>query len=830
MHAVCLGRAHCARLGFAHGTSTSLGSAAKTSQHRLFSTCPRRPLPESRSRFASPRGGDSDFMAHFGGVPRPPDGALQPGPRPEMASASDCAYTQHSSPQDGDERSPKPRVRRPSTQSAPPRGPQPRDRPKSKYIRPYTRRRLSSGRDTWTQWGYLRHQYSGEELLAFRRAFNVWKKRLAKISHQTFPDRPWEKDAEWLLEHDGVSAMRSAWQELDEATRREKWPLVILSAMRISPRRVHTVLEATMCPLPPGYAIHDVLVFVARKMRLDEASSPRERTLAAEEMMDFVRNIITDVPKGHIPFAQRVFGLFAKALSSEQAHELYTLLREREFDLHANTLIQFASKLAVSAAHKDVAFAILRELSEAGADLNEARPSSVITSLLHCKAPEERAVDVQPSFSARDALRYFIERGFTMNVIGTTAFLDTLCQSDEVEEAIRLASLFIEAGIQIDKKAWATIFRGAKGTLRMDNIAKALELAKAANVPIVDVLNNALHSAFMLSEAERREKRHQVTSRPAIFALLVRVYAKKFDLEPLQWWLPDSLPLFLTPGDASPGRQEQQQQQQQQQQQHEHQGQHPHQQSLVRPGHDAARRRWDFESTIIPFTDQLFSVSSDTKLRPSLTTIAIMLRAYIRSLPTPYDLTTYYAFFKTRLEEQSRNASLPSAARLVTNQASLIHDTIILAMTDHPALSRAALEIFGDMLRDQMRTADPPRAHPNNLVPTSPVHPAPTVMTFTILLRGLMNARNRLLAEQLLHVMREHHIAPNLATWNTIISGYAHMQNIPRTVDALQDMEATGLKPDTYTFKAFARLKDQATALKLMEGMIDANEHMADRT
>ncbi|KAG5995584.1 hypothetical protein E4U43_003007 [Claviceps pusilla] len=876
MQVVCLGRARCARLSLARGTSTSLGSAAKSSQQSLFSTCPRRLLPETRSRFSSPSTGvqseeDSHFMAHFVGVRRAPDHpSQQQGPRPRRAIApsTECTETQPSSSNDRDERSSnsrgprfsiEPASLRRSREPAPLKSSRSRGRPKSKFSPEYTRRRSLSGLDTWTQWGYLRHQCSGEELLNFRREFNRWKKRLSKIRDQTYPDRPWERDAEWLLEHDTVSAMRSAWHELDEKTRREKWPCLVLSAMRISPQRVHTVLEATVYPPPPGYAIHDVLIFIAQNARLNEASTPREKTLEAEEMMELLRNIMTDIPKGHIPFTQRVFGLFAKALPSEQAHQLYLLLREHELDLHANTLIQFASKLAGSAAHKEAAFEILRGLSEAGADLNEARPSSVITALLHCKAPEERGVDVQPSFDAREALQYFIQRGFTMNVLATTAFLDTLCQSGEVEEAIRLASLFTESGIQLDKKAWTTIFRGAKGSLRMDYIAKALELAKAANVPIVDVLNNALHSAFVFSEAERREKPHSYMPGTDVFTPLLRVYAKKFDLEPLQWWLPDALPFFLAQGGVSQQQQEEEEKEQQKEHEHEHeqqqlqqyhQQQHQHHQGLlVLQGNDATKRRWNFESTIIPFIDQLFSAAEDTKLRPSLTTIAIMLRAYIRSLRAPYDITTYYAFFKTRLEEQSRNPSLPSASRLITNQASLIHDTFILAMTDYPDLSRSALEVFGDMLKDQMHTANsnhndhssttttttsnhPPSrisyADSPSVVATSPIHPAPTVMTFTILLRGLMNPSNRLLAEHLRQVMQENGIAPNLVTWNTVISGYAHMQNIRRTVDTLQDMEATGLKPDIYTFKAFGRLKDQAKALKLMEGIIDANgEKMA---
>ncbi|KAK2612357.1 hypothetical protein QQS21_001621 [Conoideocrella luteorostrata] len=683
----------------------------------------------------------------------------------------------------------------------------PRD-PNSKHSTHQIRQQKQAKKDGYLQWGYLRHQYSGDELRSIRKTFQIWKKRLVKVMSSPQSFRPWKEKAAWLIEHETVASMRSAWQEeLDEKTRKEEWPLVMLSTMCTSPEKVSAVLEATLSPWPPGYAINDVLLFIARHLRLCKITNIRERTVRAEETIEFLNRLITGSPRGHIPFSQRVFGLFAKALPGDQAHELYTLLQKHEFKLHANTLIQFASKLAGYPAHKGTAFEILQGLSDTGADLSEARPSSVITSLLHCKEPEEVGGNHQQnySFNVKDALQSFIERGFTLNVVTSTAFLDTLCQSGKVEEAIRLALLFSESGVHLDTKAWATVFRGAKSSLQVGNIAKALDVAKVANVPIVDVLNNALHSAFYFAEIERREKGRLKPFGSALFGTLLRIYAKKFDLEPLQWWLPDSLPLFLAQ-DAGTGQQ---------------------QQALI-PEDDANRSRWDFEATIIPFIDQLFGAGNDAKLKPSLTTIAIMLRAYIRSLQQPYDLMTYYNFYKSRLEDQGNDPSLASASRLIKNQGSLVHDTVILAMTEHPELSRAALEVFGDMLRDQLRTSATTSAKSHleseGLVTKSQIHPAPTPLTFSVLLRGLMNGRHRMLAEQVLQIMREHGIEHNIVTWNTLIKGYASLQDVDKTVGALQDMEAAGLKPNMNTFKAFTKLKDQARALKKMEDMIDDNQ------
>lgn len=691
-----------------------------------------------------------------------------------------------------------------------------------------------------------------------------------------------------------MSAMHSAWNELDEQARRVQWPSVMISAMRQSPQRAHIVLEATLSPQTPGYAIHDVLVFLSQTQFLASARDSQEKILKSEEMMRLLRKIITEFPKTYVLFPQRVFGLCAKALATEQALELYNLLRESNFPLQLNTLCQFASKFARSTTRKNVAFEILRGLPEGEVNLNNARESSIITSLLHCTASQNLGEEMQADFDAKEALLYFVGRGFSINVIAATAFLNTLCRSGEAEEAVRLAWLFSESGVKLDKKAWRIAFRGAKSTRKVDYIAKGLDLANEAGVPLVDVLNNALHSIYALSESERREKGSRHKPGPPIFVPMLRIYAKVFELQPLQWWLSDSIPLLLAENDAGPSEQqpqhllpqlhereqlhegelregEQLQEEEQAQQeeltpeeqklQEQQQAQpqlHQQKQGISHKGNSgAARRRWGVESTIIPLIDKTFSgFRPTTKLQPSLTTIAIMLRAYIRSLQNPYDLTTCYAFFKARLEEQGRDASLPSASRLVMDQASLIHDTFILSMTDHRDLSRSALEIFGDMLKDHKRvtgshanqnddhndssntgTAQNDRKVDNEKrsdkfsaskqSPVIPIHPSPSVMTFTILLRGLMKSHSYFLVDHFLEVMRELGIHPNQVTWNAIVRGHAIRQNVRRTVMAMQDMEAAGHKPDVHTFKAFQVLKEQDKALKLMEKMIEMNAREA---
>ncbi|KAL7923627.1 hypothetical protein ACQKWADRAFT_39509 [Trichoderma austrokoningii] len=663
-------------------------------------------------------------------------------------------------------------------------------------------RELQNLRGMHSQWGYIRHRHPASELQSARKAFTFWKTKFWKITRPDKPEvpkvpYPWRDEAKWLFELNDARRMQQAWKGLDLESRSEQWPIIMLSTLDLCPNKAHMVLEATLDPLPPGYAINDVLLFIAQRLRISGIRNIRERTIKAEEMLEIVAKILEDAPAGHVPLGQRTAGLLASKLPSEQANELYNMLQRANVKLHPNSQLQFAGKLAEEMAHKDTAFEILKGLAESGVDLNAPSPSSTITTLLHCRITHGGLSEAKPTFSPRDALEYFMSKGFVPNVINATAFLDSLCQQAEVDEAIRLALLFSESGVQLDTKAWSTIFRGAKGSLKLENVSKGLEVAKAANVPYVDVLNNALHAVFYFAEMESRERSFSAPWIYPLFGPMLRAYAKKFELESLQWWLPDSLPLILTQTTGNDGEK-----------------------------FDSSRpRRWEFLHTIVPLTEKFFSTpNTGPKLQPNPTTIAIMLRAYIKTLQHPYDLMAFYFFFKARLEEQK-----DLAAQLIEDQGSLIHDTIIMTMMERRGLSRPALQVFGDMLKDHVQRsiskategADSGANGGQNR--TMPVHPPPGLCTFSILVRGLLNGGDRILAEQVIHVMKEQNVEPNLVTWNTLTKGYAKMQNVNKTVSTLQDMEAAGFKPDLFTFKAFGELKNQGRALELMEGIIDTN-------
>ena len=642
-------------------------------------------------------------------------------------------------------------------------------------------------------WAYVRHQYSEEERPEAKQAFTFWRQNFERadtsIKLSKCPE-PLEEDGKWVYDLTSVSEMRTVWEELDVDSRTQKWPLVMISTLTFCPDKAHLVLDATLNPTPPGYAIHDVLSFIARRLNLERVSIVGERVVQADAILDLVAKTLEDMPPGYVPRSQRTFGLLAKKLPAEQAKELFDILKRSGERLNVNALCNFGSKFAASDRFKEVASAILHELAHSGVDLNEPKCSSIVTTLLLSRTRTDPFLpENNVSFSPTDTLESLMETGFSPNVYNLTSLLATLCWQGEIEEAIRLSLLFAENGIKLDGEVFSTIFRGAKTSLQPDLVRKAVDVAKVSEVPYVDVLNNALHAILYFAASESRSVRQKPPWVLPVFGPMLRIYIKKFNMQPLQWWLSDSLPLILMDGWDQVGK----------------------------PTPIQQHRMWEFKTTIVPIVAEFVSSDTTPTVEPDATTLTIMLRAYIKSVSASSDIWPLYEFFKSRLAESIKNnGSLPN---IIQKHGSLIHDTFILAMIEQRDLFPQALEILSDMLRSSIKQRPSSKD-----AGAQPLHPPPSLCTFTIILRELYRRRDIDTAREIVEALRQEGLAPNLVTWNTILKGHAINQNVARTVETLQDIESNGLVPDMSTFNAFGQLQDQDRALKMMERIIEHNK------
>ena len=97
---------------------------------------------------------------------------------------------------------------------------------------------------------------------------------------------------------------------------------------------------------------------------------------------------------------------------------------------------------------------------------------------------------------------------------------------------------------------------------------------------------------------------------------------------------------------------------------------------------------------------------------------------------------------------------------------------------------------------------------------------APTVQTWSILFAAYFRNGQRRAAEKVLGMMRERGIQCDRVTWNTLVSGYALLQDVDAAVDTVKRMKAAGFEVDAYTTKGLGRLWTRDRLMKALETSI----------
>ncbi|GKT90551.1 pentatricopeptide repeat-containing protein [Colletotrichum tofieldiae] len=221
------------------------------------------------------------------------------------------------------------------------------------------------------------------------------------------------------------------------------------------------------------------------------------------------------------------------------------------------------------------------------------------------------------------------------------------------------------------------------------------------------------------------------------------------------------------------------------------------------------------------------------KLSPTGATLGIMFIAYVKSLSQPINLISLYAYFRQLISNRS-----PVATNFVQEKGTFVYDVVIKALCESPGMLRAALDIIGDMLKhtleERSRSTSAAKksaveaAPATTSSPSLPLHPAPSVFTWSILLHGFLFHKEKGSGERILAMMRQHSVEPNLVTWNTLVAGHAKNQDVNKTVQSLQRLEAAGYEADDYTLRAFSKLVNREAALRKMEETIDRKKRNAE--
>ena len=586
-----------------------------------------------------------------------------------------------------------------------------------------------------------------------------------------------------LIECQGVESMRSLWLSWPWERRNLCWTRLMGAALRNVPARVHEFLEATYQPdIARFYVARDLLTLMAMKCLSTVKMDLAYRKSIARIFLTVFRSI-SPAEARHLVFPQFVVLAVLRVLSLKEVAELWHLLIDFGHRLHINTRLQFCSRFARVVGYKTLALRIYQEMVTSGLlNINSVHGAALATTLLKFPALADEDGSAASSRIRTKIYDHLLGLGLKPNIIHFTAIIRNACQEGDLKTAWSLYELMLSHKIRPDTYVLTTLLHAAKTKMDYHSVLRAVKAAVEYGQSDPVLFRELMHLVFKVAAAEAKANK---MVRPRIipaFPYMLDIFSKLHKYNP-------GLQVFLPAHDLDTIR------------------------SAFPELRQAKRDQWPRLTTVSATLQQLGNFNSArerTRTAPDPDSICLMLLGYVKGLARPYDAIAFFSHFQSMLR-----AGRKEARQLVRAKGTFVHDLVIAALLDRPETLRVALDIVSDMLKDSAAraaaTTTPLAAHP---------HPAPSVHTWSILLNGLMFHRHVREAERVLHLMRDHGIAPNVVTWNTLAAGYARLQMPGKVASALRRLESEGHRADDFTMRAFGYLNDQEGALRMMEASI----------
>lgn len=211
-------------------------------------------------------------------------------------------------------------------------------------------------------------------------------------------------------------------------------------------------------------------------------------------------------------------------------------------------------------------------------------------------------------------------------------------------------------------------------------------------------------------------------------------------------------------------------------------------------------------------------------LPPPPAAVNIILTAYLRAFPdrAPFTFKQFSGYFeKAMAGEIKPNRYFRRMSKLLTNDYT--YNVFLKALSQNEKNLPSCTSLV-----QQMGKALPPDLLPQDYYSREALEAAqPTAITWSILLHAFARHGQTVAAEKVMELMRERDMEISVVTWNSLIKGYALMQDVPGVLGALGRMEREGFDADAYTISTLKKIKDGealVTAWKKTRGGDSVNE------
>ena len=595
-------------------------------------------------------------------------------------------------------------------------------------------------------------------LAALNRRLDILPKLLASTRN------PANRDTyERLIELESSSALRKVWKSMPLAKRRKVWPKLMLTTFDKHPTKSLKVLAATCIePYPPGYAISDSFDYIISYYLGNRTVSNSKN---AREIFTIFQRMLHYGPRSDIQLSQKSIYLLLKNLDSVSVWTLFQLLMELGHPLTRQTLMHFPSNLKFSNG-LDERIDILQGLWQVGSDFNSPEVLSVCATVLRRK---DRSSEVGHSDS--EVFEFMLKCGMKPNIIIYNVLLQNSLEANDHETAWQIHDMMLENGIDTDAYTYSLLLSDAKLRGDRPSIKHILSIVTENRVQNAHVATNILHTIYVLRRDYEVASQFENKGRPAkVFERMLSVYRQFFRLGPLTHIIPWFDVAYPSQASSSPP-------------------------NMPEP-------------------------TEDVLMEPAVPTLVVMLTALLRECNEPARIVQLYNHFCDLLQAGDR-----IAAELA--KSTHVYNIILMALGRFPDTLALCPRLIGEMLSqnstrhssdDDTNAAPVVEPNPESLPVTNTrrFYPKPDIHTWSILLKIFMDHEQPRAAEKVLLMMEERQVWPNQVTWNSLIVGYARMQDMSMTVHAVDRLKRSKFDLDETTMKGLSFFQNRRALIEAM--------------
>ena len=576
-----------------------------------------------------------------------------------------------------------------------------------------------------------------------------------------------------LIEQE-LSTLETTWERIPPAEQRKLWPELICMALDKYPDSVLKLLSATyVAPYPPNHAISDCLNFVIAHFL--QKGSPDQTKV--QKIYESVMHLLQTGPRRHLHLEQMsIYLLLTNLQDAAQIMALYRALDDAQNFLHRHTLTHLAHRLSMLG-HTDMAFSVVQRLGGEGFWFNSPNIANLCCRLLRQNGRMSNA-----GISDTQIFEFMVECGMKPYAAHYNILLQNSFESGHYETGWELYDMMVNSGIEADSYTYSILLNDSK--VRMDHSAlrRVIDMIRGSGMKNAHIGTDILHAVFLLNRRNISDIPTEEGERlPTAFEKMLPVYCDYFDPRPLAEIVHDFPTRFghLVPIDTTGSK------------------------SLISPSaHTLAVMLTGLlvnsssQSTIDQYNwiRHLISIENPvaSALMQSTHVFNLFLMAFGQSLKT---LDWCPAIIGDMIS--SAKSAVP-----------MIDASDNISPKDSAALAKRRKSLKGQKTAPVISTPENSN-HPLD-------SPVPNVYTWSILLDVFMSHGQARAAEKVLTMMESRGITPNLVTWNSLVVGYARMQDIEMTVDAINRLETAGFQVDDFTLKSITLVRDYR---RLIEGM-----------